>query len=544
MRVSSTIFSGLILMALAFSFSLFAITFDTDVSGVNGFTSVDKISWTDSKGWLREVYFAKTHPGKTGAKCYITRMTWKADASTTITCNEPNPTAAMSGFGFGVDNHEIYWSRSKDAGSGFTQATQFAGEHHFMYRTAYTLASISDGPFKVIVDWTFYDGLDYFLFPVTLDCSSHPTMAYPEPEPRIPYSVFDWDGDGVVTEDISGMAYGTEKKFLCPAMTNYTYGGTNMIPYAWEWKTPADRECGFVQTQTQTQHTSGVGAAAGDFCPSTGTLSGFEQANPWQLSYWMNAKATVPFKGNDISWRTPYGSVNGGQDKSTAPYSNYTVAMLVDKKSENGVSDLIIETEYIQRNKFTFTVTTGTAATSGKEGCANPTIKTYSPVGFNHVYRCWELSADGNNAAAFTLNCLTDTIIKNPVILLDNYTLSTAPALVSLNAASLVSGTDYYASVDNANNRLFLTILKPLSRSNSFGINTSSSARVFNTTIKDFHQPINADIYTVKGELVKAAKVDVKKSIPAQSLAARLASGAYVVKLQNNSREIARKLIR
>jgi hypothetical protein len=48
-------------ISLLLANAVWAITFQADVAGVNGFNTVDKISWTDSRGLVREACFAKDY---------------------------------------------------------------------------------------------------------------------------------------------------------------------------------------------------------------------------------------------------------------------------------------------------------------------------------------------------------------------------------------------------------------------------------------------------------------------------------------------------
>ena len=85
---------------------------------------------------------------------------------------------------------------------------------------------------------------------------------------------------------------------------------------------------------------------------------------------------------------------------------------------------------------------------------ANSTI-TYSPSGYNPTYAAWEIEASGNAVTA-TLTPAASHPLSNPVFILDNYTKGSLPVTISVNGSTASSG--YYASVDTAGQRLWITV--------------------------------------------------------------------------------------
>jgi len=451
---------------LFFAVSSFAtVTFDRGAAGVNGFSTVDKITWTDSRGNPREVYFAKDLPGNNAAKGYITRYVYKTASGTQVIANEHNSSDRISGLCITVDHNNVYdgqnygWSIQKGQGHNYQQDAIVMTDNHLIYRVKFSQWGNSGREsYDITVDYTFFSGVDYFIYAITYDTRGQQF----QDDARSPYSQFNWDGEGHCWEPISGMRYGDNKKFAAdnmnqtdPKQSSWTYGGSNLIPYVWEWITSRDREIGKVQTQTFTQRpttTSTIG--------SSGTLAGI---GVWNLAFQMNGYQE--WLGKRIAWGNPYGSLG-----SDGGFLSVSVAVLLNEHSVGGVAALIEETEKIHTGGISFSSSgTGSVVTSGPKGSGNPTSTTYSPAGFNHVYRTWEYNADGNNNAAFNFDIASGSY-KSPVFVIHNWTSTDAPTSITRNGNALNENTDYYASVDETNQRLFLTLRGNLSASNEIVI--------------------------------------------------------------------------
>jgi hypothetical protein len=85
----------------------------------------------------------------------------------------------------------------------------------------------------------------------------------------------------------------------------------------------------------------------------------------------------------------------------------------------------------------------------------------YEPVGYNPIYATWEVRADGNRARFdFTTGSRP---VDSPVFVVRGYTASSPPARVSLGGVTLVPDVDYFASLDDAGDALWLTLARSLS---------------------------------------------------------------------------------
>jgi hypothetical protein len=448
-------------LALSINLSTFAATFEADVAGINGFTSVDKVTWNDSKGLVREAYFAKVYPSQATAKAYITRFVYHTSGGETVTCNEPAVTNDRSGLGTSL-SYIGQWSSTytsqKKAGSNFTQAVLFQGQSHLIYKTTLSMTT-TGGTYAITVHWCFYDGLDYFLYANTFQGGSTNDF------PAGPFCLFDWDATGDVNNLISGCAWGTDKLFIIqnmdqtePKNSTYNFGATNLVPFAQEWLTNPSREIGLVQTQLQARHAGG-NYTSGWVKTGTNTLSGTTSAF-YDYPYYLNSQEG--WKGNDISWQAPIGSVN--------PTNNYTVVILLDEYSNHGVDTVLRETERITR-LVTLTASTGTVATTGKAGVGVTTTATYYPAGYDQVYRAWRINAAGGTASV-TLNASSGSV-KNPVFVIGS--VSGAISGVSLKGTALAQGTGYVASFDQATSEAWVTVKGDLTGSNALIFTTGTS---------------------------------------------------------------------
>lgn len=470
-----------------------AVGFQPDAPGVNGFTTVDKITWKDAKGLDREFYFAKVFPNALvpGIKGYVTRLTWQPDPSKARIIAEEDPSGinASNAQGWGTNVMHMHYleyggsnpvfggglsaTTNKRDGFDFHQGALLLGAHHLIYRVTYkqytTLQKATPDDRKwvqVTTDWFIADGLDHVIFAHTLDASAgiasdpvrflNNTLA--------PYSLVssaswkgttDWAGG---TDAPDGQSFGDFKRFVTNDMRNWTYGGTNTIPFVWEWVTPlsgrGDAESALVQTETYAQKNAGEGFAGGRDASGT-HLPVYPDLNGQEYAYQLNFFDAYGSKR--MTWGTQFGALYGGFG-STRGYQNYSLAMSMGKYSDHGASELIKETESIHDGTLRVQALTGALVTSGNEGSGNPTSHVYSPAGYNHVYRTWEGRAAAN-VLRLRFDLSTGTY-KRPTLVVRGFTATTAT--VTLNGAPAAAST----TLDDAGDVLWVTLLTTLSGSN------------------------------------------------------------------------------
>ena len=177
--------------------SSIAVSYEENAPGVNTFTAVDRVSWRDSKGLTRDLYFARTYPNPVVPQImgYVTRLTWQPDVSSARIIAEEDPSGinASNAQGWGTNVMHMHWlqyggvhpvfgagasaTTSKRDGFDFVQGAAFRGPHHMIYRVTFKqytmlIREIVPRPFVyVTIDWFISDGLDHVVYAITIDAS-------------------------------------------------------------------------------------------------------------------------------------------------------------------------------------------------------------------------------------------------------------------------------------------------------------------------------------------------------------------------------------
>ncbi len=477
----------------------FAVGWQEHAPGVNGFTTVDRVTWRDSKGLERELYFARSFPNSIvpTIQGYVTRLTWQpaAGASRIIAEEDPSGINAGNAQGWGTTVMHMHWSQyggvnpyfgsgysattNKRDGFDFVQGPLFLGPSHLIFRVTYkqytTLIKngVDDRKYvHVTIDWFVADGLDHVVYALTLDASrdyltdgvaflNNSLAPYSLVTPASWKNTWDWAGG---RDGPDGQSFGDLKTFLTTDMANWTYGGVNTVPYIWQWVTPArgrgDAEAGYVQTETYAQKPAGEGFAQG--ADATGTrLPVYPDLQGYEFSYQMNFFDN--YQSKRLTWGTRFGALYGG-DGAAPGYQNYSLALHLGRYSDHGVPGLIDETEGIHSGAIAVQALTGTLLTTGPEGSGNPTPQAYAPAGYNHVYRTWEVRSSGN-VATVAFNAVARAY-KRPVFVVHGYTGDAVGAVsVSLNGVALPSSA-FTASLDAPGDKLYVTLLTTLTGNN------------------------------------------------------------------------------
>jgi hypothetical protein len=107
----------------------------------------------------------------------------------------------------------------------------------------------------------------------------------------------------------------------------------------------------------------------------------------------------------------------------------------------------------------TLSASTGTVKTTGPAGVGNAASAsiTYTPAGYNPIYATWEITAAENQANA-TLTPATGKPLDHPMFVIDGYATNQLPAVISVGAGLTNAGVDYFATLDTANQRLWITV--------------------------------------------------------------------------------------
>ncbi|MBU0677368.1 MAG: glycoside hydrolase family 26 protein [Verrucomicrobia bacterium] len=426
--------------------------------------SCDIVSWSDSIGSNRTVCMVQSDGVSSNDYVggFITRYVY-SDGAAEVDARETQH-IPQSGFGQLVNHYNAAGgnvSRSKTHGTNGQNSIVFQGPHHLIWRMEldqYAEDTHGNGTFHPTYDYMFRSGDDYIVYAITFDTTGQ-TLGIFSNDTRSPYCEIDWDGTGNFGDGITGFEYGKDKKFICTNVSSgvWTYTQTNTVPYVWEWKDDVDLEIGYVQTLTYAQHNGGGPVYHGS--------SGSSLPPAWQLAYQMNSYSS--YADNKLTWGLPEGAVDGGYG-SSAYYQNYTLALMLAPRSRGGVTNLIAETETIH-SSVSFTANDGRIETQGREGVACPNTFTYSPAGYDHVYRTWRASMSASNTAALNLD-LSSGSLRNPTFSLRHFQGAQAPISVEWNAAPLTADTDYFASVDDVRDILYLTVDGTFTSSNTITV--------------------------------------------------------------------------
>lgn len=460
----------LIFFLLPTHYLIAEVRFVADTKEVRGYAGSDKISWIDSQGWVREAYFSKSGSGSDRQDIgFINKFSYQIRPGKRIDCEAQKGAEGEEAMCFTVNHFSGKATSQRSDGFQFDSHPQFVGKHHLVYRTSFwqyaTNQSPPDSPaFLVTIDWVFMDGMDHFLYCITYDCSK---FFKEKGKPfindcRSPYTSFDWDGNGIKEEEISGFEYGTDRKFVSHDMLTYTSTNLNSIPYVWQYRKGTDAEIGYVQTTEFSDHRGG-GEGWGVGVESPAGIWGGKQpefkfgslkdVDIWRLHYQMNGYQD--YKDNRITWGLPYGSVDGGFG-STPPYQSYSLMIQLGSYSSGGVKRLVQETETVFSSNVIFDVFQGKPLDRGYEGVANPNLKGFRVSGYDPVYRVWRIRSEGTGAG-FRVGTRNGSL-RNPLFMVEN--MSQIPTRIKIGDRTAKAGRDYYLSWDSENSRIWLTLLR------------------------------------------------------------------------------------
>jgi hypothetical protein len=343
----------------------------------------------------------------------------------------------------------------------------FTGEHHAIWEFACKLGTsgINTTPYVLLtIQYLFTDGADHFQHIVTFN-SSHiddpgSVQGLLGSDSRSPYGSLNWDGDNGGITMKSGLGEGMWHivKGNLDNMTwqNLTYGsgGYMLCPYVEHWRTNDgyDDEIGYIQTRLQTKHRGGHGRGSCNSSPS-GTISGTDvfdvQFSEYQ-GWW----------GERTCWQAA-GPTGAGQIGVSAGYENYSLTVLIGRKSDAGVQRLVDEANAVMNAATALDASVGSVRTAGIESAGMQILREWDKPGFDQVYRTWALAAENNRAAA-TLTVRTGETLVNPTFVVGGYTSAQKPT-VRKDGAALTEGAGYYCSVIPGRQEAWVTYLSDFS---------------------------------------------------------------------------------
>jgi hypothetical protein len=447
--------------------------------GVNENASVDnyisnQFTWYDSGGKARTAALVKNDRadplGRKGG--YLRQYTYSLGTTTRVV--DGTGVNGHPGFGFTTNHFGVNGSSATLSYS--YQGTYHAvlrGRHHAIHEFKWRLPF--GGPVDVTVRWFFATGRDHPVWSVTFDTSpAGPNVI--NADTRAPYGDMHWDGGA--NSEVAGVGWGDRYKFRSlnspvTMQSGWDYSQPNTIPYVIEWTNTPDAEMGLVQTQTYLQHDAG----GYQFYSSWGT-SDADGPMPvdYNWTYQLN-QYELPFttRSKRMAWGSNFGAVGQtsypayGDDKQLVgyPYQSYSVFVVLDKHSLNPVADQVAEIETVQKTSLSASV--GSVVTAGPAGIGRTDNIAYAPIGYDQIYSTWNVRANAGNQATFNLN-VTQGSLTNPVVVVHNYSAAAAPATILINGATKTADVDYFASLDSANDQLWITLKGSFSGSTAVGV--------------------------------------------------------------------------
>lgn len=348
----------------------------------------------------------------------------------------------------------------------------FVGRHHAILRFVRNIQL--GGTVTTTVDWLFATGKDHPVWAVTFDASAAQANTIVA-NTRSPYGDLKWDGG--VNADVDGVGWGDHYKFQTTTapesfQSGWSYNVTNIVPYVQMWAVAADAEMGAVQTQTMNQHDAG----GGQFYSAWGTTDADGPMPPdYNWTFQLN-QYELPFISTSkrMGWGSNFGAI--GQDSYLAygdaqmrdgyPYQSYAVYMVLGQHSSGPTQAQVSQVE--NQQGLILSASIGTVRLTGPAGVARPDTATWAPPGYDPAYGTFGLLA-ADNMVHVTLNP-SFGIVRNPVLVIDNFT-SPAPR-IAYDGNLATPDVDYFASLDSANQRLWLTIRRDLQTAMALSISS------------------------------------------------------------------------
>jgi hypothetical protein len=467
-------------------------------ANVDGFT-VDKYVWNDSACQARSASLVRSDPKGGHAK----QFTYTLPGGMVRTVHE-NGVSGAGGFGYVVshlENPDFAANNGEDdspLGSSLNNSfsTVFQGPYHAIHQFTVNYprwggadpAAATKYDMPVTIQWVFATGRDYPLWAATFDLSAAPDGAVIA-DTRAPYGEMNFDGSPSTNYggEIGGVAWGEKNKFTSTSATlnfnsDWTWSALNTgAPYNMLWTKDTDAEMGIAGTWINTKQDAGgyqgglgrggTSANAALRCSDPGEVHVMPCSWVWpfqSINYSLDPANPNDTTGSSrLAWGADWGtlgnssftSINGNTVKGW-PKVSYSVFIVLDPHTGGPTQATALQAQVV--NGTTLTADVGTVLTSGPAGIARTgaDTMTYSPAGYNPVYASWEANAAANKA---TLNFATGAgTLKNPLVILHNYTGNAVPTTVTLNGATLVHGKDYYASQRAGAQELWITLNKSI----------------------------------------------------------------------------------
>ena len=477
-------------------FSPISVTTGNADNGLSAHT----YTWKDALNQTRTAVMIDQRSAGAG---YLRRFTYKV-AGTDRICRGTGANGHQ-GDGY-VQNHTAYGGDNSSHSTPGTTSQPLAGNHHSIIDFNMPAYSIAGKTIPTRVQWFFATGRDYPIFSLTQDARAFAGNI--GGDSRSPYGDMHYDGttnyaNAYTGDFIGGASWGdthkwvsvsngtTNESTLLTTNSGWRYDELNSIPYAMEWTKNINAEQGHVSTLPMSVKDMGR-----DGSP---TLTNIQQLNGPMIgdeswSYQIAAYGILGPTGGvtkRLTWGTNFGAMGGFDNYgSTPPATDFTHhgdglrsnGMLLTYSTwdvfgthtggykDGSVGKLVQQLENMHTASLTAAV--GSVVTSGPAGVGLSVVAnniTYIPAGYSAIFATWEVNASTNRATV-TLLPAVGKPIENPIFVINNYTSATLTS-VKINGIIATADVDYFATIDNGNNKLWITLNRIVSAATELIIN-------------------------------------------------------------------------
>jgi len=433
-------------------------------------SATDRVTWNDSECRPRSAALARVGGG------YVRQYTYQVNGKPRVATG----TGAAGHHGWGYPINHVGDSALFGQDKPGDYHPLFVGAHHFLYEYVFEL----NQGIEVTLHWLFATGHDHPLLAIHYDMTG--ISAGYNADTRTPYGDIAWDGDeNAGRTEVSGVGWGDRYRFItttAPLTMNseWSYTEANVVPYVLVWADQTDAEMGIVQTQTQTQHDGGGywlysnwGKTSKNQTKSDGQIGNMPVT--WNWTYQINQyelcvddpKCIDSTTGSHrLAWGANYGAIGGadasgqynayGDDRKLKgyPYQSYSVFMVLGQHTRAPVLSAARETELAQGVSIVPSI--GTLVEMLPSGVGKSPDIASDPPGYDARYATFNLVAS-KNQAKFSVT-VAQGGLSAPVLVVSEFSKDTAP-VVHIDGQIARPDIDYFASLDSANSRLWLTFV-------------------------------------------------------------------------------------
>jgi hypothetical protein len=494
------------LLAAAFTFSCGSVASALSVTVVTADNGLPAraVQWTDATGQARTAIMVDQRAEGAG---YLRRLTYQVDGGSRICTGTGADGHQGDGY---VQNHTANGGDSSSHSTPGATTVVLAGTHHAIISYDMPSYQLDGHTVPTTVQWFFADGRSHPIYALSQDARA--TAGNLGADSRSPYGDVAYDGG--VGATVGGASFGDTYKFATLAAapeqvtraSGWRYNEANTIPYAMQWADPAqaDAEMGHVATLPIGVKDQGSDPRTFPVVDvrNTQQLNGpmIDDEN-WAyqiLNYVLPANG--PTWSKRLTWGTNWG-LPGGFDNYSAldvrQYSQHATSTLGQAYDGTRADGMLLAysvfvvlgthsggykvgsvgqtvTQMENSALATLAAVTGTVKTSGPAGVGNAAAATvtYTPAGYNGVVSTWELVAAGNTIDA-TLTPAAGKSLDHPIFVVNGYTIGQLPATISVGNGLATPGVDYFATLDTAHQRLWITVNRSASSAVNLKVGTS-----------------------------------------------------------------------